>query len=177
MSDRWIVVVVLGLIVGAACEGANAPLSMSTPGAPSLPAVTGYAAGEEILFVHPEASDPAIADTLTSMMRSPVLTVPELAEAPPALLAPVYVFANGVKPRGARGPLDFQPDVFDCPPRQACYRPLREVHLVTWEDPDGARVLTSAAEVREAADRGEVAIERPGVVVNMPFLEWPGGER
>lgn len=31
---------------------------------------------------------------LTEMMRSPVLVVPALAQAPPSLLATVYVFKN-----------------------------------------------------------------------------------
>jgi len=31
--------------------------------------------------------------------------------------------------------------------------------------------------VKETEAKGEVTIERPGVVVNMPFLTWPGGRR
>jgi hypothetical protein len=34
------------------------------------------------------------------MMKSPVLVVPELAQVPEAALANVYVFTNGVQPRG-----------------------------------------------------------------------------
>jgi hypothetical protein len=67
--------------------------------------------------------------------------------------------------------------LFDAPPGTTAYRPLRAVHLVTWKDPRRARALRSAAEVRAAAAAGEVAIERSGVVVNMPFLVWPGGGR
>jgi hypothetical protein len=52
------------------------------------------------------------------------------------------------------------------------------VHLVTWTEPSEARVLKSAAEVKQAEARGELTIKRPGAVVNMPFLTWPsGGER
>lgn len=161
----------------AACEGANLPLWMSAPGAPVVPAVTGYAGGEEILFIHTEASDAAVADTLTAMMRSPVLVVPELASVPETALANVYVFMNGPQPRGDRGPFDYQPDVFDCVPREQCYRPLRAVNLVRWEDGAETRVLRSAQELLQAEERGELHIERPGAVVNMPFLTWPGGER
>lgn len=43
------------------------------------------------------------------MISSPVLTVPALAQAPEAMLARVYVFANGIKDGG---PLKFQrPDL------------------------------------------------------------------
>ena len=107
-------------------------------------------------------------------MGSPVLTVPLLAKAPGAALANVYVFKNGIK---GTGPFHFQPDVFDNPPGMEGYSPLRQLNLVTWKDENTGRELRSAAEVKEVASKGEVIIERPGVVVNMPLLTWPGGRR
>lgn len=169
----WLAAVPSVLVLGA-CDLREAPGGMDA-GGPVIPSVAGYAGGERILFIHTEASDRAVADTLTAMMRSPVLLVPELARVPESALANVYVFANGVQPRGERGPFEYQPDVFDAPPGTSGYRPLRAVNLVTWADPARARVLRSAAEVLEAEERGEVTIERPGAVVNMPFLTWPGG--
>jgi len=145
--------------------------------APVVPPVTGYAEGEQILFLHTEASDEEIARVLTEMMGSPVLVVPSLAQAPEAMLANVYVFANGVQPDEPRGPLEFQPDVFDSPPEQSGYSPLRKIVLVTWQDEPSARILKSAAEVQAAINAGEVTTEEPGVVVNMPLLTWPGGQR
>ncbi len=142
--------------------------------APRVPPVKGFVAGEEIRFIHPEASDPQVAEMLTEMMGSPVLVVPSLAQAPEAMLANVYVFTNGVP---GDGPFGFQADVFDNPPGTEGYSPLRALNQVTWRDEEDARVLKSAAEVQEAAAQGEVTIERPGVVVNMPFLTWPGGQR
>jgi hypothetical protein len=100
--------------------------------------------------------------------------VPELAKVPTTALANVYVFKNGVT---GNGPFEYQADVFDSPPGTDGYRPLRSLHLVTWKSENGARVLKSAAEVKEAAARGEITIEQPGVVVNMPLLTWPGGHR
>jgi hypothetical protein len=44
-------------------------------------------------------------------------------------------------------------------------------------DEDAARVLTSAADVQAAAELGDLSLEQPGIVVNMPFLTWPGGHR
>lgn len=146
-------------------------------GGPTLPAVPGYAEGQAIRFVHPEASDPEIAQMLTTMIDSPVLVVPVLAQAPETMLANVYVFTNGVTPEGAMGPLGFQPDVFDNPPGTESYSPLRSVYLVTWQDEEAARVLMSAAEVQAAVENGELVIEQPGIVVNMPFLTWPDGHR
>ena len=162
---------------------AQPPMGSMTPSAgpggmpaawPAVPPVKGYAGGQEIRFLHTEASDPAVAQMLTTMMGSPVLVVPSLAQVPAAALATVYVFANGIK---GEGPFGFQPDVFDRPPGDPGYSPLRAVHLVRWKSEPAARLLTSAAAVERAVAQGEITIERPGAVVNMPLLTWPGGQR
>lgn len=142
---------------------------------PRFPPVRAFAEGQEVYFIHSEASDPKIAKMLTEMMGgSPVLVVESLAKAPKEMLATVYVFANGVK---GEGPMGFQPDVFDNPPGAAGYSPLRAVHQVRWKDARTARELKSAAEVRRAEAQGDITITQPGVVVNMPMLTWPGGKR
>lgn len=180
MNQQWKIrgacgaLALLAVLALGACDLRERPAGMDA-GGPVIPSVSGYSEGEEILFIHTEASDPQIADTLTKMMKSPVLTVPALAQESETVLANVYVFANGIQPRGARGPLEYQPDVFDSPPGTPGYRPLRAVNLVTWVDPAQARLLRSAAEVRQAEAAGEIEIKQPGVVVNMPFLTWPGG--
>lgn len=139
-----------------------------------VPPVDGFTEGKEIKFIHTEASDPNVAELLTEMMGSPVLVVPSLAQAPEEMLANVYVFKNGVK---GKGPFGFQPDVFDSPSGTEGYSPLRVINLVTWKNEAAARELRSAAEVKAAVKKGELAIDRPGVVVNMPLLTWPGGRR
>jgi len=141
---------------------------------PRVPPVKGYLDGQEIEFIHTEASDAKVAQKLTDMKASPVLLVPSLAQVPEATLANVYVFANGIK---GGGPLGFQPDVFDSPPGTAGYSPLRSLQLVTWKKGQSARELKSAAEVQEVEIKGQVTIERPGVVINMPLVTWPGGRR
>ncbi|MBI4413826.1 MAG: hypothetical protein HY576_05570 [candidate division NC10 bacterium] len=147
---------------------------MTVAGVPMPPPVKAYSEGGEIRFAHTEASDTKVAKLLTEMMRSPVLVVPSLAQAPESMLATVYVFKNGVT---GGGPLGFQPDVFDNPPGTNGYSPLRALNLVTWKTEQSARELKSAAEVQAAEAKGEVTIEEPGVVVNMPMLTWPGGQR
>ncbi len=139
-----------------------------------IPPVDGYMEARAIQFVHTEVSDPKVAELLTSMKGSPVLVVPSLAQAPAAMLSNVYVFKNGVK---GGGPFKYQPDVFDRPPGTEGYSPLRALNLATWKNDQSARLLKSAAEVKAAEAKGEVTIERPGVVVNMPMLTWPGGRR
>lgn len=145
--------------------------------APRIPPVHGFYAGEEIFFVHTEVSDEEVSQLLVGMMDSPVPVVPALADVPESALANVYVFTNGVQPNGARGPMGFQPDVFDSAPGDDGYSPLRALNLVTWQDEAVAEVLRSAEEVQAAIDDGRLTVEQPGVVVNMPFLTWPGGER
>ena len=54
-----------------------------------VPAGKAYAEGKEIYFSHTEVSDPMIAETLTNMMKSPVLYVPSLASVPEDALAKV----------------------------------------------------------------------------------------
>lgn len=168
-SSLIIGVVVLAALALSAC----APKAAEMPTA-VLPAGMAYAEGQEIYFVHTEVSDPQIAELLTNMMSSPVLLVPALADIPESALAEVYVFDNGLE---GKGPLGFQPDVFDNPPGSAGYSPLRRLNVVTWKDPAKARLLKSAAEVLAAQAAGEVTIAQPGVVINMPFVVWDGGKR
>lgn len=150
---------------------------MEMEDAPDIPPVHGLYAGEEIFFVHTESSDQEVADMLTGMMESPVLVVPALADVPESALGNVYVFTNGVQPDGPRGPFGFQPDVFDSAPGDEGYSPLRALNLVTWHDENAAELLRSTDEVQAAVDDGRLTVDQPGVVVNMPFLTWPGGER
>jgi hypothetical protein len=161
----WIAVVAAAFFTGYALAYAVRP---------AVPLVKGYAEGQEILFQHTEVSDPKVAERLTEMMKSPVLVVPSLAQAPEALVARVWVFTNGVR---GEGPFKYQPDVFDHPPGTPGYRPLRAIHLVTWRDERSARLLTSAREVEAAERAGAIIVERPGVVANMPLVTWPGGRR
>ena len=163
-----LVVVVLTLIVTACAPQQEGPAKAE------LPAGKAYAEGKEIFFVHTEASDAGVAETLTNMMTSPVIHVPSLANVPDEALANVYVFTNGVE---GSGPFGFQADVFDNPPGTDGYTPLRRLNVATWADGVTARELTSVAEVVAAESAGELAIEQPGVVINMPFVVWDGGER
>jgi hypothetical protein len=108
------------------------------------------------------------------MMKSPVMFVPSLASVPDESLANVYVFTNGIE---GKGPFGFQSDVFDNPPGSDGYTPLRRLNVITWADGVGARELTSVSEVLEAEANGQLTIEQPGVVINMPFVVWDGGKR
>ncbi len=175
MRSAFGLIIIVAALLGTGAV--NAQMSSMSGEQPTMPAVQGYADGEQVLFLHTASSDPKIAELLTNMMGSPVLTVPALAEVPEGALGQVFVFSNGLKTDGARGPLGFQPDVFDNPPGSDGYSPLRTIVLVTWSNEASARLLKSAKDVEQALKVGEIAIEKPGVVVNMPMLSWPGGRR
>ena len=138
------------------------------------PPVKGFYKGREVQFIHTEASDPNVAERLTRMMGPKVLVVPSLKEIPSRLLADVYVFTNGVK---GEGPFGFQADVFDTAPSDAAYTPLRRVNLVSWKNGGTARIIRAAEDVQDARMKGQVSVVKSRVVVNMPFLRWPGGQR
>lgn len=190
MLGLIVVVVILVILLLGAC-GPRAPAATpSPPPAPPTdsrmggvmagqasalaPPVTGFYKGGEVLFIHTEASDPQVASMLTRMMGPQVVLVPSLAQAPLSMLGNVYVFTDGV--RGG-GPFGFQADVFDSAPGDPAYSPLRAIYLVSWKEEVTPRELRSAEEVKAAESRGEVTIVRPGAVVNMPILTWPGGQR
>ncbi len=146
----------------------------SAPSKAELPVDKGYAEGSTIYFTHTEASNDAIAQKMAAGMKSPVLYAPSLAKVPAEALANVYVFTNGVKGETMSG---LQPSVFDNPPGTERYTPLRRLNPVTWVDETKAHELKSAADVLAAADAGHIIIKQPGVVINMPFAVWDGGQR
>ena len=169
MYKRFVLMtLVLGLLAGCATTGSRSGEFAS------LPAGKAYAEGTEVYFVHTEASDASLADALTEMMQSPVLLVPALADVPDSALANVYVFENGLK---GKGPLGFQADVFDAPPGNDDYSPMRRLNVVTWADPAKARELRAAEDVLACWIAGELTVSQPGVVINMPFVTWAGGRR
>jgi hypothetical protein len=163
----------------AAVEGDMSGMDMSgmTGGLTTddlAPLAMAFYNGEMVFFIHTEASDAQVAQVLTEMMGPQVLEVASLAEIPAELLGNVYVFTNGIE---GEGPLGYQPDVFDSIPGDEAYTPLRAISLVTWGEDASPRELSSAEDILAAHEAGELTIEQPGVVVNMPVLIWPEGHR
>jgi hypothetical protein len=119
------------------------------------------------------------ATMLTQMTGgSPVVVVARLADVSEELVGIVYVFANGVEPdETPRGPLGFQPDVFDSAPGDPDYTPLRKIVPVTWGGNADAQVLKAEQEILDAEARGDLSLMDRGAIVVMPFLTWPGGSR
>lgn len=174
-SLRWIVaavvgaVVVLGVglwwIIGADGGGGRLGDEVRVPVAPA------YAAGEEAFVLHPTVSDAAFADAVAETVEgAPALVEPSLADVPAEATAEVYVFANGLEGAGWLG---HQRNVVPSVPSEAVHRSLREIVLVTWNDADAARAVTSAEQVAAAKADGAVSTERTGVIANTRVLLWP----
>lgn len=154
----------------SACTGQQ----IGGPTFASIPAGRAYAEGKEIYFSHTEVSDSAVSEKLTAMMKSPVILVPSLAKVPTEATSAVYVFENGI---AGKGPLGFQPDVFDNPPGKDGYTPLRRIVFVKWAENVPAQELKSAADILLTEKNGGLSTQKTDVVVNMPFMVWEGGKR
>lgn len=159
--------IIVGLILGYLI-GQTSPLQAT------VPSVKGFYNGQEILFIHTEASDQQVASMLSGMMGSPVFLVTNLNQTSPSMLGDVYVFKNCVK---GEGPFGFQPDVFSSVPGEKEYTPLRALKLVTWKEGATTRELRSVEEIKVADTKGELTVSSTGIVVNMPIVKWPGGQR
>jgi hypothetical protein len=111
---------------------------------------------------------------LSGMMGSTVLYVPGLDQINLSSLGAVYVFKNGVKDGG---PFGFQSDVFSSVPGDRDYTPLRVVNLVSWNQGATVREIKSLNEIIAAQANSELTIAHTNIVVNMPIIKWPGGQR
>lgn len=138
----------------------------------TLPLTKGYVNGFEVFYISTEASDKDLADHLTKITGARVAFTPALQRAPPASLANIYAFKNGIE--GA-GPLGFQPNVADSQPGDANYSPLWRVNIVEWKSGVTARELKSETEINAAQADNELTVMATKLVVNCPFVQWHGG--
>jgi hypothetical protein len=76
-------------------------------------------------------------------------------------VSPIWTFTSGAAGQRA---------IVDTVPGRAGYSALWRVNRVTWKDSATPRLLRSAAQVREAAADGELAIKRTATIVNRTLL-------
>lgn len=160
----------LGLVLGVAalmCLTACA----SGPAEVRLPLHRAWVDGRQVEYVTTDISDAAMA------RQEGVNHVPRLAQAlgapgRPALTERVYKFVNGE-----------QITVFQSAPLPAGganadpnYSPLWRMVLVRWLRPEAVRELRSEEQVLAAQERGELALEVTGIVVNCPITRSVDGQ-
>ena len=138
----------------------------------TLPLTRGFVNGNEVFYISTEASDADLADHLTSLTGSRVVFAPSLGRTPPASLANIYAFENGIE---GSGPLGFQPNVADSQPGDEQYSPLWRINLVKWSEGVTPAELKSEQEILAAQQEGMLEITPTTMVVNCPFVQWEGG--
>jgi len=116
--------------------------------------------GEKVYHVRTDSSDQAFASA------EKLLYVPKLVGTLDAgMHGEIYVFENG-----APGQLP----VLGTAPGQPDFTPLLRLNTARWVGEPG--VLDSAERVRETVSGGTLQVETTDVIVNYPFVRWPGGE-
>jgi hypothetical protein len=138
----------------------------------TLPLTQGYANGHDVFYISTEASDKDLADLMTNWTGARVVYAPSLANTPPAALANIYAFKNGIQ---GSGPLGFQPNVADSEPGNENYSPLWRVILVEWKQGVTPVELKSEQEIAAAVQEGKLTMVPTKMVVNCPFIQWEGG--
>ena len=140
----------------------------------TLPASSGWYAGERVYYVTTEISDPTMAInggvTFAPRLRDAILAYgkPGVTR---SVLERVYKFSDGG-----------QDAVFASAPRppggssaDEAYSPLWLAYFVRWEHPGQRRVLTSEEAILAASDAGDVRVERSEIVINCPIVQTAAG--
>ena len=142
-----------------------------------LPIIDAYYEGEKLWFIHTDVSDEPMARRLTMMVGYNTIHSPRLGEIPRDKVGKFYAFTNGVSQEGVGpwggGPFGYQIDIFESVPGDEIYTPLRNPHLVTWNETATPKILTSVAELLEAERNGELTIRPTNVIVSAPVVRWP----
>lgn len=150
-------------------------LKLSRANVPAtIPLHDGFYDGGAVFHIITDSSDMEYAEIIGQNQGWNVEVAPLLVHTPDAALSKTFVFTNGMEGKGAYG---YQADVFTSTPAQTeTYSALADVVHVTWGDDAEPRLLTSAAEVMEASDNGQVTLDDVRLVLNMPHIVWPDGQ-
>ena len=116
--------------------------------------------GEKVHHIRTDASDEAFADA------EKLVYVPKLGGALDAgMHSELYLVEDG---------LPDQLPVVVTAPGAPNFTPLLRLNKARWTG--SPKLLDSAERVRQAAASGSLEVEDTKVVVNYPFVKWPGGE-
>lgn len=116
--------------------------------------------GNDVYYVQTDVSDEERAGD------EGLVAVPRIASlVDEDLTARLYRFDDGA---------DEQPDVLSTEPTREDYTPAMRLHRVSWDGEP--RVLSSADEIDEAADAGELTVEATDAVYNLSLVKWSDGE-
>ncbi len=85
----------------------------------------------------------------------------------------LYQFTNGIS---GPGPLGFQPGIASSTLGDAGYSPMWRIYLITWNNPDDARLLQTVSDINYYMDQDMITVNlaRPmnsDHIVNCPFID------
>jgi len=124
--------------------------------------------GQTIYYIVTDATPSGPAD-LMGVTYSPTLS--EMIANSAAV--DLFQFENGIK---GTGPLGFQPGIALGAPGNDNYSPLWRIYLVSWHDPDDAKLLETKKDIdfMKKKDLVSISIARPmnsNHIVNCPFID------
>lgn len=142
-----------------------------------IPVIDAYYEGQKMWFIHTDVSDSQMSQRLTNMVNFNTIYAAELGKMSTNNMGKLYIFTNGIKQIGIKpwdgGPFNYQIDIFDSIPGMKNYTPLRNPHLVTWQEGATPRILKSVTDLMEAQKNNELTIKQTDVIVNVPIVHWP----
>jgi hypothetical protein len=116
----------------------------------------GVVEGDDVWFIRTDASNDQFA------RREKLVLTPKLESlAEDGLSGELFVVDGG-------------PAVLSSRPGRDDYTPAWRVRFVSWKGE--SRTLSSVADVRSAARRGELTVGDTGAVMNAAIVKWPGGQ-
>lgn len=161
----------LWLLVCALLPVACAAPRTSGPAETTLPLHRAWVDGHQVEYVTTDISDAAMARQ-EGVNHVPRLALALGAPGRPGVTERVYKFVNGE-----------QITVFQSAPlptgganADRSYSPLWRMVLVRWRQPAALRELRSEEQVLAAQERGEIALELTGIVVNCPITRSVDGQ-
>ena len=123
----------------------------------------GWVDGEELTFIRTDASDEDFAT------QEGLVYVPLMANAldEPDSFAHLYLFEDGHA--------DQRPVMSTSPADGDNFTPAFRIHYVR-NAGDLDEPLTSAQEIMDHADAGDIEVDETDIIVNYPVITWPGGQ-
>ncbi|TLX93614.1 MAG: hypothetical protein E6K93_01755 [Thaumarchaeota archaeon] len=87
----------------------------------------------------------------------------------------LYHFTNGFK---GTGPFGYQEGITSSQPGDSTYIPICKVSLITWNDPQNAKILENIADIDSEKSAGNIKVEDASVlnknyIIDCPIVDNP----
>ncbi|MDR3782852.1 MAG: hypothetical protein P4K92_06065, partial [Candidatus Nitrosotalea sp.] len=82
----------------------------------------------------------------------------------------LYHFTNGLQ--GA-GPFGYQEGISSAQPGDSSYSPICKVSIITWKDPQSAKILENKNDIDYEISVGDITVQEASVLGNNYILDCP----